>query len=71
MPIEDRFLYAGNQAVPEATEITETTPYNALGCKGGSNTAQVVQHTHTASGTYEGYPNTISLIGSFRTGRGE
>ena len=43
MPIEDHFLYAGNQAVSEATE---TTPYNALGYKGGSNKAYLVKHTH-------------------------
>lgn len=43
MPIEDHFLYAGNQAVSEATE---TTAYNALGCEGGSNEAYLVKHTH-------------------------
>ena len=46
MPIEDHFLYAGNQAVPEATETTETPPYNALGYDGGSNEAYIVDHTH-------------------------
>ena len=50
MPIEDRFLYAGKQAVSEATETTEeateTPPYNALGYKGGSNEAYIVDHTH-------------------------
>ena len=73
MPIEDHFLYASNQAV------SKTTAYNALGHEGGSNAAQVVQHTHTAKGTYEGYPKSItdekkspkSLSGCFRTGRGE
>lgn len=44
MPIEDHFLYAGNQAVPEAT--SETAAYNALGCEGGSNEAYIVDHTH-------------------------
>ena len=46
MPIEDHFLYAGNQAVSEATETTETTAYNALGHEGGSNEAYIVDHTH-------------------------
>ena len=46
MPIEDHFLYAGNQAIPEATETTETTAYNALGYDGGSNEAYIVDHTH-------------------------
>ncbi len=41
MPIEDHFLYAGNQAV------SVTTAYNALGCEGGSNKAYIVDHTHT------------------------
>ena len=40
MPIEDHFLYAGNQAV------SETTAYNALGHEGGSNEAYIVDHTH-------------------------
>lgn len=44
MPIEDRFLYAGNQAVQETT--SETTAYNELGHKGGSNKAYLVKHTH-------------------------
>ena len=57
MPIEDHFLYAGNQAVPEATETiettetTETTPYNALGHEGGSNEAYLVKHTHGITAT--------------------
>ena len=46
MPIEDHFLYAGNQAIPEATETTETTAYNALNYDGGSNKAYIVDHTH-------------------------
>ena len=50
MPIEDHFLYAGNQAVSEATETTETTAYNALGCEGGSNEAYLVKHTHKITG---------------------
>ena len=40
MPIEDHFLYAGNQAV------SKTTAYNALGYEGGSNKAYIVNHTH-------------------------
>ena len=40
MPIEDHFLYAGNQAV------SKTTAYNALGYEGGSNKAYIVDHTH-------------------------
>ena len=48
MPIEDRFLYAGNQAVQETT--SETTAYNALGHKGGSNKAYLVKHTHGITG---------------------
>lgn len=40
VPIEDHFLYAGNQAV------SKTTAYNALGHEGGSNEAYIVEHTH-------------------------
>ena len=50
MPIENHFLYAGNQAIPEATETTETAAYNALGHKGGSNKAYLVKHTHGITG---------------------
>lgn len=73
-PIEDHFLYAGNQELAKDSKV-----YNAINTEGGSNAAQVVQHTHTAKGTYEGYPKSItdenqslkSLSGCFRTGRGE
>ena len=47
-PIEDHFLYAGNQAVPEATE---TAAYNALNYDGGSNEAYIVDHTHVINGS--------------------
>lgn len=47
MPIEDHFLYAGNQ------KVSETLAYNALGYEGGSNEAYIVDHTHgiESSGT--------------------
>ena len=40
MPIENHFLYAGDQ------KVSETLAYNALNYDGGSNKAYIVDHTH-------------------------
>ena len=73
-PIQNYFLYTGDQSLN-----ANSASYNAINATGGSNRAYLINHNHTATGTYKGYPNQITdslgnnktLSGKFLTGRGE
>ena len=60
MPIENHFLYAGDQ------KVSETLAYNALNYDGGSNKAYIVNHTHRIESsdtliTNEGLTNNLFI----------